>query len=189
MIKKLFIILSLMVFISNVSAGISGENEQIPPPSSNKVGKILLDTIISGFKAAAISSDGGYKIVDELLQRSMVRLRKAKEDRVIDSVFYRRYKRILEILKLSIMDFKHDREGILIDLIARQMQNFIYDITGETRDLSQTKSRGLGAIAQAVSFELLNLHIYLDTKANRPDFIKKYFRVPPPPPPSKKKNR
>ena len=187
MIKKLFIILALMFLVSNVSTGTSVENEQIQPSSSNKVGKILLDTIVSGFKAAAISGDGGYKTVDELLQRSMARLRKAKEDRIIDSVFYRRYKRILEILKLSIMDFKHDREGILSDLIARQMQNFIYDITGETRDLAQTKSRGLGAIAQAVSFELLNLHIYLDTKANRPDFIKKYFRVPPPPP--KKKNQ
>ncbi|MCK4836354.1 MAG: hypothetical protein KAT17_06940 [Candidatus Aminicenantes bacterium] len=185
MTKKLFIILMMFLFTLAVFAETAGQSELTSPP--NKTGKILLDTIISGFKAAAISGDGGYKTVDELLQLSMVRLRKAKRENTLDSVFYRRYKRILEILKLAIMDFKYDREGILSDFIARQMQSFVYDITGESKDLARTKSRGLGSIAQAVSFELLNLHIYLDTKSNRPELVKKYFKVPPPPPPSKKK--
>jgi hypothetical protein len=188
MSNKILVVFMLMILISCVFADQSNGKEKIQTTSSNRVGKVLLDTIVSGIKAAAIAKDGGYKTVDKLLQNGMARLRKARQDRLIDSVFYRRYKRILEILKLAIMDFSQDLEGILNDLIARQMQSFIYDITGENGDLSQTKSRGLGAVAKAVSFELLNLHIYLDTKDNRPDLVKKYFNVPPPPPKRKKAN-
>jgi hypothetical protein len=115
----------------------------------------------------------------------MVMLRKAKSEKEIDSVFYRRYKRILEVLKLAITD---DREKILSDHIAIVMQNFIYDITGEFKNL-ESERYGIGLISEAVSFELLNLHIYLDTKSNRPALVNKYFKVPPPPPPSSKKKK
>ena len=50
-------------------------------------------------------------------------------------------------------------------------------------------NRGIGLISAAISEELINLHIYLDTKENRKALINKLSQVPPPPPPSKKKKK
>ena len=183
MYKKTLITLIIIFFTFSMIHSTAGEGEKYIP--SKHIGKVLLDHVISGFKAMAISGSGGYKVVDQLLQKSMVMLRKAKSENKIDSVFYRRYKRILEVLKLAITD---DREKILSDHIAIVMQNFIYNITGEFKNLASERY-GIGLISEAISFELLNLHIYLDTKSNRPALVNKYFKVPPPPPPSSKKKK
>lgn len=191
MYKKLIIVPIIFLFTFSLICGaVNNEEriEKIPPPPFKQVGKVLIDHVISGFKAMAISGSGGYDVVDRLLQKSMVMLRRAEREKKIDPVFYRRYKRVLEILKLTIIDARHDKENILGDHIARELQSFIYDITGKTKDPG-TVQRGIGMISEAVSFELLNLHIYLDTKMNRPALTNKYFKVPPPPPPKKKKNK
>ncbi|MCK5202511.1 MAG: hypothetical protein KAR15_01515, partial [Desulfobacterales bacterium] len=178
------ITLIIILFTFSMIHPTAGEGEKYIP--AKHIGKVLLDHMISGFKAIAIAGSGGYNVVDQLLQNSVVMLRKAKMDKAVDSVFYRRYKRILEVLKLTIINAKHDRENILNDHIAMVIQSFIYDITGEFKNLGSERY-GIGLISEAVSFELLNLHIYLDTKNNRPELMKKYFEVPPPPPSKKKK--
>ena len=185
MMRKIFIITILVIFAFTLSGKIPKDNDgQGPPPK--KVGYILLDSIITGFNTIAVSGKGGYNEVNNLLQKSMAMLKKANNENKVDTVFYHRYKRILEILKLTIMDFRDDSQGILNTLIGREMQNFVYDITGETKDLAKPKSRGLGSIAKALVYELLNLHIYLDTIDNRMDLVMKYFKSLPPPAKKKK---
>ncbi len=191
MIKKIFTLFIIILFTFSMISGSVTEGEPVARSKQEKheeVGKTLIYYIISGFKAMAISGSGGYNVVDTLLQKSMVMLKNAKEKNKVDSVFYRRYKRVLEVLQLTIMDAKFDKEDILGDHISRVIRDFIYDITGETWDKKKYQ-RGIGWISNAVFEELLNLHIYLDTKENRKSLINKLSKVPPPPPPSAKKKK
>lgn len=189
--KKLLTLFIIILFTFSLVSGSVTEGEpSVKEKQENykKVGKTLIYYIISGFKAMVVSGSGGYNVVDILLQKSMIMLRNAKEKNKVDSVFYRRYKRVLEVLKLTIMDAKFDKEDILGDHISRVIRNFMYDITGEFRDIDKY-NRGVGLIAAAVSEELLNLHIYLDTKEERKALIKKLSNIPPPPPPKAKKKK
>ncbi len=189
--KKIFTLFIILLFTFSLVSGSVTDGKpsvQTKQEKYEEVGKTLIYYIISGFKAMAVGGSGGYNVVDILLQKSMIMLRNAKEKGKVDSVFYRRYKRILEVLKLTIMDAKFDKESILGDHISRVTQDFIYDITGEIKEIDKLK-RGVGLISEAVSEELLNLHIYLDTKENRKGLINKLSQVPPPPPPSAKKKK
>ena len=191
MSKKICTLFIIILFTFSMVSGSVTEGEPVDRSKQEKyeeVGKTLIYYIISGFKAMVISGSGGYQVVDTLLQKSMVMLRDAKEKNKVDSIFYRRYKRILEVLQLTIMDSTFDKEDILGDHISRVIRDFIYDITGENWDKNKYK-RGIGWISAAVSEELLNLHIYLDTKENRKSLINKLSKVPPPQPASKKKKK
>ena len=189
--KKLLTLFIIILFTFSLVSGSVTEGEPSVKEKQEKyeeIGKTLIYYIISGFKAMAVAGSGGYNVVDILLQKSMIMLRNAKEKNKVDSVFYRRYKRVLEVLKLTILDAKFDKENILSDHISRVIQNFIYDITGEFKDIDKHK-RGVGLISNAVFEELLNLHIYLDTKENRKSLINKLSKVPPPPPSFSKKKK
>jgi len=189
--KRCLISILIVWFAFSSAAGAALESEKLvkdPLPPAKQVGKKMIYFIISGFRAMEISGTGGYKVVDQFLQRCMVMLRKARENKTLDLVFYRRFKRVLEVLKLTILDAKHDRENILGDHIARVIRDFIYDITGEFHEINGN-NRGIGPIAAAVSEELLNLHIYLDTRAERKALIKKLSDIPPPPPPKTQKKK
>ena len=191
MSKKICTLLIIMLFTFSIVSGSITEGYPVSQAKQEKheeVGKTLIYYIISGFKAMVVAGSGGYNVVNVLLQKSMIMLREAKEKNKVDSVFYRRYNRILEVLKLTIMDAKFDKEDILGDHISRVIRNFMYDITGEFKDIDKYK-RGVGLIAAAVSEELLNLHIYLDTKGERKALIKKLSNIPPPPPPKAKKKK
>ena len=140
--RKVITPLIVLLFAFSLVSGSVSDGEPVTRAKQEKyeeVGKTLIYYIISGFKAMAVSGSGGYQVVDTLLQKSMIMLRNAKEKKKVDSVFYRRYKRILEVLKLTIMDAKFDKEDILGDHISRVTQNFIYDITGETNDIEKHK--------------------------------------------------
>lgn len=190
MIRKMFIITTLFLFAFIMFGEVVKETDRPPPPSPGEnIASILLDSIVVGFNKLAMKGAGAYNPVNDLLQESMARLNKARTDKNVDEIFYARYKRILVVLKLAIMDRKDDTQGILSDLIGKEMQAFAFDITGEIRDMHDPKKRGIASIAKAIIWEILNLHIHLDTKDNRGNLMRKYFKTLPPPPAVKKKNK
>ena len=154
--QKTFIIGLLILFTLTFFGEEMRENKNtapLTPPESSA--SILLDSIIVGFNKLAQKGSGGYEEVNNLLQNSMARLKKARIEKEIDEVFYARYKRILEVLKLAILEKREDAEGILSDLIGQKMASFAYDITGRTWDMEDPKNRGLRPIAGAIIWEIL----------------------------------
>lgn len=139
--------------------------------ADESAGVRLLDRLVMGFKTMAEAGAGGYDHVNTFLQDAMAGLKKAKEDNQVDAVFYMRYKRLLTTMKLAVIDTPYDPEGILDDFILREINTFIESVTGIR---SEREHRGIGAIAGAIAEEILNLHIYLDSKSDRAVLIKKY---------------
>ena len=141
------------------------------PEKENPSGTELLDSLVLSFKELANSGKGGYEAVNKVLQNSMAGLKKAGEQGRIDAVFYMRYKRMLTIMKLAVIDTSYDPEGILDDFILRELSDFDEDVTGLK---SERENRGIGALAGAIAEEILNLHIYLDGLKNRDKLVDKY---------------
>jgi len=129
-------------------------------------GLALLDSLRGGFREMAEKGTGGYEIVNNLIQKKMGELKKAEAEKKLDPVFLKRYKRILVVIKLTIMETSYDPEGILESLILDEQKKFIKDVTGVDKELPVFAQRGIGAISGALSEELSNLYSYLDSKKN-----------------------
>ena len=133
---------------------------------------VLLNMVIDDFKTMAGEGTGGYEVVNTKMQTWMAEAKKAKSQGHIDSVFFRRFARMMMVIKLAIVPTPNDTEGILDSIIEREINLFIGDVFGEEPDL---KERGIGVIATALAEEILNLHLYLDTKDRREELKKKFL--------------
>jgi hypothetical protein len=144
--------------------------------AKNEAGYALLDKIVAGFKTMAQKGSGGYESVNNLLEEAMAEAKVAKAQGKIDSPFFSRYRRLLEVAKLAIIDSPYDREGILDEFIVREINAFVDDVTGERGTLEATgeNKRGIGAVAGAMAEEIINLHVYLDGLNTRPELLKKF---------------
>jgi|Deesub1362B_J571_1020462.scaffolds.fasta_scaffold00671_12 hypothetical protein len=136
--------------------------------AKEKAGYALLDKLNLGFKEMAEKGTGGWEEVSKFLQGLMVEAKKAKKEELIDPVFYRKYTRLLMILKLFVIP---DKEGILTPLIERELSEFVEDVTGEKKEGLTGKS-AIGIVASAVAEEILNLYLYLKTKKDRAELMK-----------------
>jgi len=130
--------------------------------AADEAGYALLDKYILSFKQMAEEGTGGIEKVENALEGMMAEAKKDKAQGLIDPVFFNRYRRLLMITKLAIIE---DPEGILSPLIEREISEFIEDITGEK--LNMGGKGGIGAMAGALAEEVINLHMYLDNKKNR----------------------
>ncbi|MDH4270845.1 MAG: hypothetical protein OEW18_02590 [Candidatus Aminicenantes bacterium] len=172
MFKKIAWLFFVLVFSTSLSAG----NDATSPSAKDEAGYLLLDKIITGFKTMAEKGSGGYESVNTLLQEAMAEAKAARAQGKIDAPFFNRYRRLLVVAKLAIIDTPYDREGLLDEFIVREINSFIDDVTGERGTLEATgeNKRGIGSIAGAMAEELINLHIYLDGQKNRPEILKKF---------------
>ncbi len=144
MARKIILFIFIGLFCTNLFA-------------ADKAGYALLDKIIVFFQDMAEKGTGGPKKVEPFLQELMAEVKKSKVQAMIDPVFFKRYTRLLMVLKLAIVE---DPEGILGPLIKRESSRFIEDVTGE--EFHFEGKGGIGAIADALAEEILNLRLYLD---------------------------
>ena len=144
MARKIILFIFIGLFCTNLFA-------------ADKAGYALLDKVIVFFQDMAEKGTGGSKKVEPFLQEMMAEVKKAKAQAMIDPVFFKRYTRLLMIIKLAIVE---DPEGILGPLIKREISRFIEDIWGE--EFHFEGKGGIGAIAGALAEEILNLRLYLD---------------------------
>lgn len=183
MIRKLC--LSILIFVFSVSIIVA----EIPRNSTSdeqKAGYTLLDKFVMTFKRMAETGSGGRTKVDEALKSMMADAKKAKEEKQIDPVFFRRYNRLLMTCKLFIVE---DQEGILGPLIEREISRFVEDVKGFKIDFPEKKVIGkdingvkidakrvkaIGYVADALAEEIINLHLYLDNVKKKEELRKEF---------------
>ena len=169
MFKKVTLIVCALFLCVSLSqaemAGSGGEDE---------AAYALLDKLVLAFRTMAEKGTGGKEVVNNALNEIMATAKMAREQGQLDPVFSRRYRRILVILRLAIVE---DEEGILEPLIKREIGDFVKDIYGEigmTVDKKGEPAIGIGRIAGAVAEEILNLKIYLNTKEEKKKLMEEY---------------
>jgi len=156
MARRFFTLSGLILFAALSSAAAAPAEEK---------GYALMDQYILAFKSMAERGAGGPDEVNKTLDSIMAETAKAKEQGSIDPLFYHRFRRLLQVTKLAII---HDPAGILIPLIEREIGVFVEDVKGETSRIDGSKGGiGVGAVADALAEELINLHLLLDGKKHR----------------------
>lgn len=173
MIRKLLTIVCLIFLCLNFStANLSAHNGK----PDDEAGYALLEELVVGFRDMAEKGTGGYKEVNPLIQKIMAGLKKAKEQGQVDSVFYKRFHRMLVVMKLTIMEKSYDPEGILDPLISRELEEFVDDMCGDVESMKSLEKRGVGVIAGALTEEIFRLHMYLDYKKKKPQLMEKIIK-------------
>jgi hypothetical protein len=138
-------------------------------PANVVSGSALLDLFIDNMRTMART--GTPADLDKHLQEMMLAARKSKEAGVIDAVFFFRYGRMLAVFKLVAVP---DATGILVPVIDDYLGAFVRDKLGHG-GFTEAGGKGPQAInyvAQALSVELVDLQIYLDTVKERADLTK-----------------
>ena len=137
------------------------------------IGYVLLDDFIVLFEdAATMSPETLHKKVTDAIARFISVAQKAVDEGKIDSLFFERYKRLLRVVRLIMID---DPEGLLTPLIVSEALQF------DTNEKEKLKLKekldhdnphdkygnriGLRFIAAALAEEVLSLKNYLDKKA------------------------
>ena len=142
--------------------------------AADTTGTALLDKYVLSFKGMAEKGTGGREIISESLAEMMAEAKKASAEDKIDPVFFRRYRRLLMVTKLAIVE---DREGILGDLIQQEVGGFIADKIGEWIDLQKDEQPArIGAIADALANEVLDLHLYLENKEKKAKMMEDFYK-------------
>jgi hypothetical protein len=151
-----------------------------PGMTDSRAGYVLLESLVAAFSDMAQAGDGGYELVNSILQKKMAELKNARKQGDIDPVFFRRYKRILVILKLAIIDEPYDPERILNSFIVTELKSFHEDVFGTESEFPPPEHRGIGAVAGAIAQEVLNLHVYLDGLQKMEKLKAQYFEFTKP---------
>jgi hypothetical protein len=138
-------------------------------PKAAQAGYALLDQFVDAFHQMAMEGTGGLAAVEEKLQGMMAEARKAKAAGSISPVFLGRFNRLLAVTKLIMAP---DKGGILAPVIGRTLEAFVGDMLGESL-AEQGGPKAIGAVANAIAEEIVNLQIYLDTLDKREAIRKK----------------
>ena len=137
--------------------------------AGSATGGALLDLFVDNMRGMAQS--GTPSDIDKRLQEMMLAARKAKDTNAIGSVFFSRYSRMLAVFKLVAVP---DATGILVPVIDDFLGAFVRDKLGHT-GFTEEGGKGPKAInfvAQALSVELVDLQVYLDTAKERADLTR-----------------
>lgn len=162
------IILCLLFFWANLtSSGISFK------PADKDAGYALLDSLVVTFKEMAEKRESVFDKADKELEEMMREAMRAKAQNQIDAVFFKRFSRILLVLKLVISN--PPGQVIMMQLMKREVNQFIEDVEGVKFDIDKAGPNvAINTFSQAISHEVINLRIYLDNKEKREKLIEEY---------------
>jgi hypothetical protein len=173
MIKKaifLTIIIIWLIFLCPIlkASGLSD-------PAEENAGYALLDTVFVTFKELAEMKGPVMEKTNKALISMMNDAKKAKSQNQIDDVFFKRFYRILLVIKIVITPVEKGKDDVMGPFYFDEINEFIEDIEGEKYDVKKTKGReAINKLSQAVSHEIINLRLYLDTKEKREKLIEEY---------------
>jgi hypothetical protein len=139
-------------------------------PAQISPGKKLLDGLVSQFQQMKKQGSGGYDVMDKAMQDLMAAAKGARQQKQIDPPFFRRYTRMLQIIKLAIVTNEYDREGILNSLVQEEIDRFVADVSGVSDPA--VSGRGIGPVAEALSEEIINLYMILDCQGKKDELRK-----------------
>lgn len=143
----------------------AGDQQQAP-----KDGYALLDSLITVFDVLSTDRDY-YQKANRVISGLMVEARRAQENNLIDKIFFTRYHRLLSLIKLSL---DPDPEKILTPVIDGVLDDFVYEVLGESWKTGQEGKTGI--LTEAVLNEIVNLQLYLDNREKRQILLKEWDR-------------
>jgi len=155
-------ILCLMAFFMAAAA-------EEPVPVSKKAGYALLDLYLNAFRTMAVS--GGAQTLNTDLDTMMTEAKKAKEAGDIDAPFLSRYNRLVAVTKLITMK---GPDKTAVPVFKAELERFVMDVLGE--ELKGEGSVGIGQMADALAYAVIDLQIYLDTLDSRKDRYDKFVK-------------
>ncbi len=173
MIKKaialIIVVLFLLLFFPILNAfGLSD-------PVEENAGYALLDTVFVTFKELAEMKGSVMEKTNNALTDMMKEAKEARGQNQIDDVFFKRFHRILLVLKIVITPIEKDGAGIMAPLYFGEINQFIEDIEGIKYDVQKTgSSEAINMLSKALSHEIIDLRLYLDTKEKRERLITEY---------------
>lgn len=167
MLLIIFIFIFLFVSILNASG--------LSDPADENAGYALLDTVFVTFKELAEMKEPVMEKTSKALSAMMNDAKEARAQNQIDDVFFKRFHRILLVLKIIITPIEKDDAGIMDPFYFGELNQFIEDVEGEKYDVQKAGSReAIDKFSQAISHEIIDLRIYLDTKEKREQLIEEY---------------
>jgi len=174
MIRKaitLCILIILFIFCLNLNSCSSS----LPPVDEN-AGYALLDSLLVAFKELAEQKNAVIERTNTALGEMAREAQRAEAQGQIDAVFFKRFQRILMVIKCVITPVAKDEEGWFVkSLYFEALEKFIEDIEGEPFNIEKSGHNVvLNKFTQAVSHEIIDLRIYLDNKEKREKLIKEY---------------
>jgi len=142
------------------------DSSQISPVA----GTALLDLFLDHLREMAQS--GKTEVLEPRLQEIMIAAKKAREEKTIDPVFFRRFNRMLAVTKLVATP---DESGVLGPVIEQVLGDFVLDKLGLQgfREEGGKGPKAINWVAQALASEIIDLQIYLDTFGQRQALQKK----------------
>jgi len=144
-------------------------------PAEESAGYALLDSLIVAFKELAAWREAVIERTRKALVTMMKEANKAKAQGQIDTVFFKRFHRILMVINCVITPIPKDGAGIMKPLYFGAISQFIEDIEGEPFDLEKVgENEFINKFTEAISHELIELRIYLDNKGKREELIEEY---------------
>ena len=147
-------------------------------PAEESAGHALLDSLVATFKELAEFREPVMEKTNKALADMMREAQKAKAQGQIDTVFFKRFHRILMVLKCVITPVHVGDAGIMKPLYFGAINEFIEDIEGEEYDIERAGTNAaIAKLTQAVSHELIDLRIYLDNKEKREKLIEEYKKL------------
>jgi len=146
------------------------------PVAEESAGHTLLDSLVVAFKELAEQRNAVIERTNTALGEMAREAQRAEAQRQIDTVFFKRYQRILIVIKCVVSPIVKDKEGwFLKPLYFGAINKFIEDIEGEPFDIEKAgHNEAINKFTQAVSHEIIDLRIYLDNKEKREKLIEEY---------------
>jgi hypothetical protein len=146
----------------------SGPNDQKDATNvSSKSGSALLDLFIVNIsELTAHAMPGDRDTYDRRLQEMMQAAKKAREANEIDGLFFARFNRLLAVTKLVMVP---DPSGILAPVINDFLGDYVQAKLGhdEFRAIAGKGPKAINYVATAMSAEIIDLQIYLQTAKQR----------------------
>ncbi len=173
MIRKAIVVcilIFLFLFCQNLTPS-SGPDK----PIEESAGHALLDSLVVAFKELAEMREAVIERTGKALVSMMKGARTANAQEQIDTVFFKRFHRILMVIKIVITPVIDDGAGIMKPLYFGAINQFITDIEGEPFDLEKVEDyEAINKITEAISHEIINLRLYLDNKEKREKLLEEY---------------
>ena len=165
------IIILLFIFCLNLNSCSSSL-----PPAEENAGYALLDSLLVAFKELAEQREAVMERTNTALGEMAREAQRAETQGQIDSVFFKRFQRILVVIKCVITPIAKDEEGWFVkSLYFEALEKFIEDIEGEPFNIEKSGHNVvINKFTQAVSNEIIDLRIYLDNKEKREKLIEEY---------------
>jgi len=163
------IFILILLFVPLLQASI------LTDPAGENAGYALLDSVFVTFKELAEMKEPVIEKTSKALASMMKEAKEARAQGQIDDVFFKRFHRILLVLKIVVTPAEDDDAGIMTSFYFGEINQFIEDIEGEKYDVLKAGSReAINKLSQAISHEIIDLRLYLDTKEKREKLAAEY---------------